>query len=214
MMSFIYTTKKIVTLLIKENHTVHDRVKQHFSDSISTLIKSAATLPPNIINAAEVIVHALLNEGKLLACGNGGSAGDAQHLVSEMINRFDRERPGLPAIALCTDSLCINAIVSEFSYNELFSKQIRVLGHSNDVLITISTTGNCPNIVRAVQAAHDREIRVVAMTGKDGGDIARLLHPEDVEIRIPSIITQRIQEAHMLTIHCLCDLIDEFLFSN
>ncbi|PJE79312.1 Phosphoheptose isomerase [invertebrate metagenome] len=193
---------------------MHDRINRHFSDSIDVKIKSAASLPPFISQAAEMIVQSLLDEGKILACGNGGSAGDAQHFVSELINRFDRERPGLPAISLCADSLAISAIASDTSYNEVFAKQIRALGQPNDIILTLSSSGNCPNIVQAVQAAHDRELQIIALTGNDGGDIARLLHPEDIEIRIPSSSAQRIQEVHMLVIHCICDLIDEYLFAD
>lgn len=193
---------------------MHDRITRHFSDSIDVKIRAADTLPPHIAEAAELMVQSLLNEGKILACGNGGSAGDAQHFVCELLNRYDRERPALPALALCADSLTISSIAADTSYNEVFSKQIRALGQQGDILLAVSTSGNCPNIVQAIQAAHDRDIQVVALSGRDGGDMARLLHPEDVEIRVPSSIPQRIQEVHTLVIHCICDLIDEFLFSG
>ncbi|WP_422450907.1 MULTISPECIES: phosphoheptose isomerase [unclassified Endozoicomonas] len=192
---------------------MHERITQHFSDSIDAKIRSADTLPPLIADAAELMVQSLLNEGKIMACGNGGAAGDAQHFVSELLNRFDRERPALPALSLCADSLTMSSIANDSSYNEVFSKQIRALGHEGDILLAISAHGNCPNMVQAIQAAHDRNIQVIALTGKDGGDMARLLHPEEVEIRVPDISPQRIQEVHTLVIHCLCDLIDEFLFS-
>ena len=150
----------------------------------------------------------------MLSCGNGGSAGDAQHFSSELLNRFERERPSLPAIALTTDSSTITSIANDYSYNEIFSKQIRALGQPGDVLLAISTSGNSANIIQAIQAAHDREMIVVALTGRDGGDMASLLLPEDVEIRVPAKVTARIQEVHLLAIHCLCDLIDSQLFGS
>ena len=156
----------------------------------------------------------LLNEGKILSCGNGGSAGDAQHFSSELLNRFERERPSLPAVALTTDSSTITSIANDYSYNEIFSKQIRALGQPGDVLLAISTSGNSANVIQAIQAAHDREMTVVALTGRDGGGMASLLLPEDVEIRVPAKVTARIQEVHLLTIHCLCDLIDSQLFGS
>ncbi|MDD7805112.1 MAG: phosphoheptose isomerase, partial [Endozoicomonas sp. (ex Botrylloides leachii)] len=187
---------------------------RHFSDSIDAKIRAAETLPTPIAEAAESIVQSLLSDGKILVCGNGGSASDAQHFVAELLSRYDRERPALPALSLCSDSLTISSIASDSSYNEVFSKQIRALGQESDILLTISATGNCPNIVQAIQAAHDRDLQIIALTGKDGGDMARLLHPEDIEIRAPASSLPRIQEVHMLVIHCLCDLIDEYLFSG
>lgn len=191
-----------------------DRIIRHFSDSIDIKIRAAETLPSYIEEAAEAMVQCLLYDGKILACGNGGSAGDAQHFVSELLNRYDRERPALPALSLCADSLTMSSIASDSSYNEVFSKQIKALGQEVDILLTISTTGNCPNIVQAIQAAHDRDLHIIALTGKDGGDMARLLHPEDIEIRVPATSPPRVQEVHTLIIHCLCDLIDEHLFSG
>lgn len=193
---------------------MHDRIVSHFSDSIDVKIKAVETLPPYIAQAAELIAQSLLNEGKILACGNGCSAGTAQHFVSEMLNRYERERPSLPAVSLCADSLTMSSISSDSSYNEVFSKQIRALGQHEDILLTISTTGNCPNIVQSVQAAHDRDLQIIALTGKDGGDTARLLQPEDIEIRVPTLSSPRIKEVHTLIIHCLCDLIDEHLFAE
>jgi D-sedoheptulose 7-phosphate isomerase len=143
-----------------------------------------------------------------------GSAGDAQHFSSELLNRFERERPSLPAIALTTDSSTLTSIANDYSYNEVFSKQIRALGQPGDVLLAISTSGNSANVIQAIQAAHDREMIVVALTGRDGGGMASLLLPEDVEIRVPSTVTARIQEVHLLAIHCLCDLIDSQLFGS
>ncbi|MCL4115642.1 UNVERIFIED_CONTAM: hypothetical protein GTU68_056393 [Idotea baltica] len=158
------------------------------------------------------MVEALLNGGKILSCGNGGSAGDAQHFSSELLNRFERERPSLPAIALTTDSSTLTSIANDYSYNEIFSKQIRALGQKEDVLLAISTSGNSENIIQAIEAAQDKEMQVVALTGKNGGIIAPMLQPINIEIRVPSLITARIQEVHLLSIHCLCDLIDYQLF--
>ena len=190
------------------------RIRQLFQSSIETKQQALDVLPPSIANASLLMVNALLNEGKILSCGNGGSAGDAQHFSSELLNRFERERPSLPAIALTTDSSTITSIANDYSYNEVFSKQIRALGRPGDVLRAIYTSGNSANVIQAIQAAHDREMLVVALTGRDGGGMASLLLPEDVEIRVPSKITARIQEVHLLAIHCLCDLIDNQLFGS
>lgn len=193
---------------------MHELIIRHFSDSIDAKIRAADALPPLIADAAEVMVQSLLNEGKILACGNGGSAGDAQHFVSELLNRFERERPSLPAVSLCADSQTISSIANDSSFNEIYSKQVRALGQQGDVLLAFSTTGMCPNLVQAIQAAHDRDLCIIALTGKDGGDMSRLLHPEDIEIRVPSNEAPRIQEVHTLVIHCLCDLIDQHLFAT
>ena len=189
-----------------------DRINQHFQASIETKQHSMAVLGPVIEQAGEMMVQSLLAGGKILTCGNGGSAGDAQHFSSELLNRFERERPSLPAIALTTDSSTLTSIANDYHYNEVFSKQIRALGNDTDILLAISTSGNSANVIQAIQAAHDREMRVVALTGKDGGDMASLLTAEDMEIRVPSNVTARIQEVHLLVIHCLCDFIDWQLF--
>lgn len=189
-----------------------DRINQHFQASIETKQQSMAVLGPVIEQAGEMMVQSLLAGGKILTCGNGGSAGDAQHFSSELLNRFERERPSLPAIALTTDSSTLTSIANDYHYNEVFSKQIRALGNGTDILLAISTSGNSANVVQAIQAAHDREMRVVAVTGKDGGDMASLLTSDDMEIRVPSNVTARIQEVHLLVIHCLCDFIDWQLF--
>lgn len=191
---------------------MQNRILQMFNASIETKQNARETLPEAIELASQLMVTALLSEGKILACGNGGSAGDSQHFSSELLNRFERERPSLPAIALTTDSSTITSIANDYSYEEVFSKQIRALGREGDVLLAISTSGNSANVVQAIHAAHDRNMRVVALTGRDGGNIAPLLQPEDVEIRVPSSVTARIQEVHLLVIHSLCDLIDFQLF--
>ncbi len=193
---------------------MQSRIKHMFQASIETKQQALNVLPTAIENASLMMVSSLLNEGKLLACGNGGSAGDAQHFSSEMLNRFERERPSLPAIALTTDSSTITSIANDYSYEEVFSKQIRALGQEGDVLLAISTSGNSANVVQAIHAAHDRNMHVVALTGRDGGQIAPLLLPDDVEIRVPSNVTARVQEVHLLVIHSLCDLIDHQLFGS
>ena len=167
-----------------------------------------------IREAAEMIVQSLLGGGKVLACGNGGSAGDAQHFSSEMLNRFERERPGLPAIALTTDSSTLTSISNDYAFAEVFAKQIGALGHPGDVLLAISTSGNSPNVVRAVEAAEEQQMKVVALTGRGGGRLGEMLREADVEIRVDSDSTARIQEVHLLVIHCLCDLIDTQLLGD
>lgn len=188
------------------------RIIQLFQASIETKQKAMDSLAPSIERAGQLMVNVLLNDGKILACGNGGSAGDAQHFSSELLNRFERERPSLPAIALTTDSSTLTSIANDYSYSEVFSKQVRALGRSGDLLLAISTSGNSANVLQAIQAAHDRDMQVVALTGRDGGNLTSLLLPEDIEIRVPSQVTARIQEVHLLVIHCLCDLIDNQLF--
>lgn len=191
-----------------------DRVKQLFISSLETKQKALDLLPEHISQAASLMVQALLADGKILACGNGGSAGDSQHFSSELLNRFEKERPSLPAIALTTDTSTLTSIANDYSYNEVFSKQVRALGRPGDVLLAISTSGNSRNVLEAVKAAHQRGLRVVALTGRDGGALRELLQRDDIEICVPSAVTARIQEVHLLAIHCLCDLIDTQLFGG
>lgn len=193
---------------------MQNRIQQMFQASIDTKQQALQSLPGAIEQASLLMVNALLSDGKILSCGNGGSAGDAQHFSSEMLNRFERERPSLPALALTTDSSTITSIANDYSYEEVFSKQIRALGQQGDVLLAISTSGNSANVVQAIHAAHDRNMKIVALTGRDGGSMAPLLQPDDVEIRVPSSVTARIQEVHLVVIHCLCDLIDRQLFGS
>jgi D-sedoheptulose 7-phosphate isomerase len=183
------------------------RVRQHFEDSIATK-QAAIELAPAIAAAAATMTRCLLEDGKILSCGNGGSAADAQHFSSELLNRFELERPGLPAVALTTDSSTLTSIANDYAFVEVFAKQVRALGQPTDVLLAISTSGNSENIVRAIRAAHERGLRVVALTGRDGGAVAAALADGDIEIRVPAERTCRIQEVHLLVIHCLCDLID------
>lgn len=186
---------------------MEERVRRHFQDSIATK-QGAIELAPTIAAAAALMTRCLLEDGKILSCGNGGSAADAQHFSSELLNRFELERPGLPAVALTTDSSTLTSIANDYAYNEIFSKQVRALGQPLDVLLAISTSGNSENVLRAIGAAHERGLKVVALTGRDGGAIAGALGDDDIEIRVPAERTCRIQEVHLLVIHALCDLID------
>tara|TARA_Y100001970_G_scaffold170507_1_gene208390 strand:+ start:8624 stop:9220 length:597 start_codon:yes stop_codon:yes gene_type:complete len=190
------------------------RIRNHFLDSIDTKRHALEELIIPIKHAANCISDSLLNEGKILSCGNGGSAGDAQHFSAELLNRFEIERPGLPAVALTTDSSTLTAIANDYEYDQIFSKQILALGTNRDVLLAISTSGNSSNIIKAVQAAHERNMQVLSLTGNKGGKLAKLLKGDDIEIRVPSDRTARIQEIHLLVIHCLCDIIDAILFGG
>ncbi len=187
-----------------------DRVRQHFADSIE-IKRQASDLAPMVSRAATLITKSLLDNGKVLSCGNGGSAGDAQHFSAEMLNRFEMERPGLPAVALTTDSSTLTSIANDYTFDDIFSKQVRALGQPGDVLLAISTSGNSENVTRACLAAHERGMKIVAFTGRDGGDLSGVLGEDDVELRVPAQNTARIQEVHLVFIHCLCDLIDREL---
>ena len=190
------------------------RVTQLFNDSIAAKQAALRILVPPIVSGASLMVEALNGNRKIMSCGNGGSAADAQHFAAELLNRFERERPGLAGIALTTDTSTLTSIANDYEYNEVFAKQVRALGQPGDVLLAISTSGNSSNVIRALDAAHEKGVRVVALTGRDGGKMAPLLKSTDVEIRVPARITARIQEVHLLCLHCLCDLIDEQLFSG
>jgi D-sedoheptulose 7-phosphate isomerase len=191
-----------------------DRIQALFSQSIQTKIDALPLLIQPISDAARLIFERLLQGNKILSCGNGGSAGDAQHFSSEMLNRYERERPGLPAIALTTDSSTVTSIANDVDFSAIFSRQVEALGQPQDLLLAISTSGNSNNVNRAVQSAHEREMSVVALNGRDGGNLAKLLIPGDVEIRVPAEVTARIQETHLLVIHCLCDLVDQQLLGS
>ncbi len=190
------------------------RIAQQFNDSIQTKQQALDAVAPAIAHAAELMTRALLAERKILACGNGGSAADAQHFSSELLNRFEMERPGLPALALTTDSSTLTSIANDYRFDEVFAKQVRALGQPGDVLLAISTSGNSANVIQAAHAAHDRDMQVVALTGREGGELGDLLINHDVEIRVPALSTARIQEVHILIIHCLCDLIDQQLLGQ
>jgi len=190
------------------------RVKTIFEDNIRTCTTAAEVLTHPISKAGEKIALALLDNRKILCCGNGGSAADAQHFSAEMLNRFESERPSLPAIALTTDTSTITSIANDYHFNEVFSKQIKALGQPNDILLALSTSGKSKNILEAVIAAHHRQMLVIALTGHEGGDLSSLLNEDDIEIRVPSCVTARIQEVHGIVIHCLCDIIDTQLFKS
>jgi D-sedoheptulose 7-phosphate isomerase len=191
-----------------------NRVRQLFQNSIKVKADSAERLAPVIATSAHDIAASLLQNHKILSCGNGGSAADAQHFSAEMLNRFEMERPGLPAIALTTNSSTITAIANDYQYADIFAKQIRALGQPGDVLLAISTSGNSHSIANAIDAAHERDMQTILLSGNDGGTAAKLLSDRDIEIRVPDRSTARIQEVHLLVIHCLCDLIDRQLLGH
>ena len=184
------------------------RINQHFTDSAHLKLQAMELLAEPLARASERMVQCLMKEGKILSCGNGGSAADAQHFAAELLNRFEIERPPLAAMALSTDTSTLTSIANDYDFNEVFSKQVRALGQPGDLLLAISTSGNSPNVMQAVHAAHDRQMEVIALTGKKGGKIAALLGPNDVHICVPADRTARIQEVHLLCLHCMCDAID------
>lgn len=187
------------------------RVAKHFEDSAQTKLNAIDALAAPIAAAIETMTHCLLNGGKILACGNGGSAGDSQHFAAELVGRFEAERQELAAIALSTDSSILTAVGNDYGFTHIFSKQVRALGHAGDVLLAISTSGNSGNIIEAIRAAHEHDMRVIALTGKGGGQIGELLRDDDIHLCVPADRTARIQETHLLIIHCLCDGIDALL---
>ncbi len=190
------------------------RVLAQFEQSIQTKQAATQVLAPVIASGGIAMADALRQGGKILSCGNGGSAGDAQHFSSELLNRFERERAPLAAVALTTDSSTLTSIANDYDYLEIFAKQVQALGREGDVLLAISTSGNSGNVTRAIEAAHAANMRVVALSGRDGGHMAGILSANDIEIRVPAERTARIQEVHLLAIHCLCDLIDHALFAD
>ena len=184
------------------------RINQHFTDSAHLKLQAMELLAEPLASASERMVQCLMKEGKILSCGNGGSAADAQHFAAELLNRFEMERPPLAAMALSTDTSTLTSIANDYDFNDVFSKQVRALGQPDDLLLAISTSGNSPNVLEAIHAAHDRQMDVIALTGKKGGKIAALLGPNDVQICVPADRTARIQEVHLLCLHCMCDAID------
>ncbi len=194
------------------NTKIASDITTMFDQSIATKQAAKECLIEPITNAVNLLVGALKNNNKVLVCGNGGSAADAQHFAAELVCRFERERPSLPAIALTTDSSLLTAIANDYSYDDVFSRQVSGLGQQGDVLIAISTSGNSRNVLRAMEVAHEKQIAVIALTGRDGGNIAKQLNTNDVEIRVPTDSTARTQEVHILALHCLCDQIDAQLF--
>lgn len=191
-----------------------DRIRKHFDDSIQTKLQSVDSLAQPIADAAQALVACLVNDGKILICGNGGSAADSQHFAAELLNRFEIERPGLAAIALTTDSSVLTSIANDYNFNQVFSRQVRALGMAGDVLIAISTSGNSINVVEAIHAAHERDMRTVALTGREGGTIGEILEEEDFHLCVHTDSTARTQEVHLLILHCLCDAIDHLVLGG
>lgn len=190
------------------------RIAQQFTDSAQTKLAALEFMADPIAAAIDAMTHSLMSNGKILACGNGGSAADAQHFAAEMVGRFEKERPGLAAISLATDTSALTAIGNDYDFDMVFSKQVRALGHAGDLLLALSTSGNSANVIEAIYAAHERGMQVIALTGKDGGKIADLLSPEDIHLNVPVSRTARIQEVHILLIHALCDALDYMLLGG
>lgn len=184
------------------------RIQDHFAESAQLKLEMMTVLAEPINRAAQLMSESLLADGKILACGNGGSAADSQHFAAELLNRFEMERPGLAAMALTTDASTVTSIANDYAFEQIFSKQIRALGQRGDVLLAISTSGNSKNVMEAIIAAHEREMTVVALTGRGGGKMVDMLKGNDVHICVGHKNTARIQEVHLLSIHCICDLID------
>jgi D-sedoheptulose 7-phosphate isomerase len=190
------------------------RIRAQFTESAQLKLAAADAMAPAIAEAAVLLTDCLLSDGKVLACGNGGSAADAQHFAAEMVGRFERERPELPALSLATDTSILTAVANDYSYELVFAKQVRALGAKGDVLLAISTSGNSGNIIAAIEAAREREMRVVALTGRGGGRVGAMLRSAGVHVCVPHERTARIQEVHLLIIHCLCDAVDNALLGE
>lgn len=193
---------------------INNRIIQHFKDSAELKLRVMDELAIPIAEASQLFFDCVVNDGKILVCGNGGSAADAQHFAAELINRFEKERPGMACVALTTDSSVLTSIANDYEYNQIFSKQVRALGLPGDSLLAISTSGNSTNVVAAIHAAHERNMRVVALTGRDGGLLVDALHPNDVLICVDAKSTARIQEVHLVSMHCICDIIDFLLLGE
>ncbi|MEK6805950.1 MAG: phosphoheptose isomerase [Pseudomonadota bacterium] len=193
-------------------NSLEQRFRSHFEASIAAQRATLESALPQILNAAQALADVLERDGKILSCGNGGSAADAQHFAAELSGRFERERRPLAGVALTTDTSALTAIANDYSYAEVFSKQVQALGRKGDALLALSTSGNSANVLKAMEAAQAQGMNIVALTGKDGGAMAKLLKPGDVELRAAANVTARIQEVHLLFLHCLCDGIDEILF--
>jgi D-sedoheptulose 7-phosphate isomerase len=190
---------------------LHDRIIGHFHASAQTAQDAAETLAPAIEGAARLMVHSLAQGNKVLACGNGGSAADAQHFAASMINRFEQERPGLAALALTTDTSTLTSIANDHAFDQVFARQVKALGQPGDVLLAISTSGNSPSVLQAVAAAHARSMHVIMLTGRSGGGLAEQIEEGDVFLCVPAESAARIHEVHLLAIHCLCDAVDSVL---
>ncbi|OJW46691.1 MAG: phosphoheptose isomerase [Thiobacillus sp. 65-1059] len=190
---------------------LHDRILGHFQASAQTAREAAATLAPAIEQAARHMVHCLAQGGKILACGNGGSAAIAQRFAAAMINRFEQERPGLAAIALTADTSTLTSVANDCAYDQVFARQVKALGQPGDLLLAVSASGNSPSVLQALAAARTRSMPVIALTGRSGGGLAEQMQDDDVFLCVPAESTARIQEIHLLSIHCLCDAVDSVL---
>jgi D-sedoheptulose 7-phosphate isomerase len=189
-------------------------LKQHFEEGIDLRRRMAETMPAEIARAGQSLAAALKAGRKVLACGNGGSAADSQHFAAEIVGRFERERPGMPAIALTVDTSALTAIANDYDFDRVFSKQVEALGQPGDVLLGISTSGNSRNVVEAIKAAHTKDMTVIALTGRDGGAMGRMLRPKDHHLNVAHPRTMRVQEIHLLVVHCLCEVVDNVIYGE
>ena len=194
------------------DHVTH--LKQHFMEGVELRTRMADTLPAQIAKAGEALAQALKSGKKALACGNGGSAADCQHFAAELVGRFERERPGLPGIALTTDTSALTAIANDYDFDRVFSKQVEALGQEGDFLLAISTSGNSRNCIEAIKAAQAKNLSVIALTGRDGGAMGKMLRPRDFHLNVAHPRTMRVQEIHLLAIHCLCEVVDNVIFGE
>jgi D-sedoheptulose 7-phosphate isomerase len=194
------------------DHAAH--LRTHFEEGIELRRRMAQTLPQEIARAGQALANALKSGHKALACGNGGSAADSQHFAAEIVGRFERERPGMPAIALTVDSSALTAIANDYDWDRVFAMQVSALGQEGDVLLAISTSGNSKNVVKAIEAAHSKNMTVIALTGRDGGAMGRMLGPQDFHLNVAHPRTMRVQEIHLLVVHCLCEVVDNVIFGE
>ena len=191
-----------------------ENLKKHFEEGIELRRRMAETMPAEIAKAGEALAAALKSGRKVLSCGNGGSAADSQHFAAELVGRFERERPGLAGIALTTDTSALTAIANDYHYDQVFSKQVLALGQAGDFLLGISTSGNSKNVIEAIKAAHTRGMHAIALTGRDGGEMGRMMRPGDFHLNVAHPRTMRVQEIHLLVVHCLCEVVDNVIFGE
>jgi D-sedoheptulose 7-phosphate isomerase len=189
-------------------------LKQHFEEGVELRRRMAETMPAQIARAGSALAAALKAGHKAMACGNGGSAADSQHFAAEIVGRFERERPGMPAIALTVDTSALTAIANDYDFDRVFSKQVEALGAAGDVLLGISTSGNSKNVIEAIKAAQARDMIVIALTGRDGGAMGRMLRPNDFHLNVSHQRTMRVQEVHLLVVHCLCEVVDNVIYGE
>lgn len=189
-------------------------LRQHFIEGIELRQRMAETLPAEIAKAGTALAEALRTGHKVLACGNGGSAADSQHFAAEIVGRFEREREGMPAIALTVDTSAITALANDYDWDRVFAMQLRALARPGDFLLAISTSGNSRNVIEAIRAAHEKDVRVIALTGKDGGAMGRMLRPGDFHLNVAHPRTMRVQEIHLLAIHSLCEVVDNVIYGE